>query len=84
MDDVFNSVPFLTKRKAAIEKEMESIEETMAQLGEKYEALEGEWGDKVRACVASALLGWPRPHTCDDLTHILCVIPTPHNRPRWR
>lgn len=47
MDDVFNSVPFLMKRKAAIEKEMESIEESMAQLGEQYESLEGEWGDKV-------------------------------------
>lgn len=47
MDDVFNSVPFLTKRKGAIEKEMESIEESMAQLAEQYEALEGEWGDKV-------------------------------------
>lgn len=51
MDDVFNSVPFLVKRKAAIEKEMDGIGETMAALAEQYEALEGEWGDKVwREC----------------------------------
>jgi prefoldin subunit 5 len=47
VDDVFNSVPFLTKRKEAIEKEMASIEETMAALAEQYSELEGEWGDKV-------------------------------------
>ncbi len=47
MDDVFNSVPFLLKRKESMEKEMASIDEQMAALTEQYSELEGEWGDKV-------------------------------------
>ena len=47
VDDVFNSVPFLLKRKESMEKEMASIDEQMAALTEQYSELEGEWGDKV-------------------------------------
>ena len=47
VDDVFNSLPFLTKRKEAMEKEMASIDENMELLAQQYEELEGEWGDKV-------------------------------------
>lgn len=47
VDDVFNSLPFLTKRKEAMEKEMASIDENMEVLAQQYKELEGEWGDKL-------------------------------------
>lgn len=47
VDDVFNSVPFLLKRKEAMEKEMASIEENLEMLQEQYGELAGEWDGKV-------------------------------------
>jgi len=47
VDDVFNSVPFLMKRKEAMEKEMASIDENLEMLLEQYGELAGEWDGKV-------------------------------------
>ncbi|TFJ84618.1 hypothetical protein NSK_004083 [Nannochloropsis salina CCMP1776] len=47
VDDVFNSVPFLQKRKEAMEKEMASIDENLAMMEEKFSELAGEWDGKV-------------------------------------
>lgn len=47
VDDVFNSVPFLQKRKEAMEKEMASIDENLEMLAEQYGELAGEWDGKV-------------------------------------
>jgi molecular chaperone GrpE len=47
VDDVFNSVPFLQKRKEAMEKEMASIDENLQTLQEQFGELAGEWDGKV-------------------------------------
>ena len=47
VDDVFNSVPFLMKRKEAMEKEMASIEENLELLLEQYGELAGVWDGNV-------------------------------------
>lgn len=47
VDDVFNSLPFLQKRKEAMEKEMASIDENLQTLSEQFGELAGEWDGKV-------------------------------------